>query len=59
MKKQKKQFMKIRGASEMLGVSPSTLRRWSSKNIVKGVRSYPKAHRKFPLFEIEKFLSVN
>jgi excisionase family DNA binding protein len=59
MKKQTKQFLKILEAAERLGVLASTLRRWSNKNIIKAVRSYPRAHRRFPLYEVEKILSFN
>jgi excisionase family DNA binding protein len=57
MKNQNQRFLRIREASEKLGISPSTLRRWASKNIVKVVRSYPRAHRRFSLSEVEKLLS--
>jgi excisionase family DNA binding protein len=57
MKKQEEQFLKIREAAKMLGVSPSTLRRWADKKIIKAVRSYKNAHRRFPLSEIQRVLS--
>jgi len=57
MEKQEEQFLKIREAAKMLGVSPSTLRRWADKKIIKAVRSYKNAHRRFPLSEIQRLLS--
>jgi excisionase family DNA binding protein len=57
MEKQFKQFLRIKEAAEKLGVSPSTLRRWVDKKIIKAVRSYQNAHRRFPLSEIQRLLS--
>jgi excisionase family DNA binding protein len=57
MEKQEEQFLKIREAAKRLGVSPSTLRRWVDKKIIKAVRSYQNAHRRFPLSEIQRLLS--
>jgi excisionase family DNA binding protein len=57
MKNQSQQFLRIKEAAKKLGISPSTLRRWADKNIVKVVRGYSKGHRRFLLSEIEKFLS--
>ena len=57
MREQNNKLLRIKEAAERLGVSPSTLRRWADKKIIKAVRSYKNAHRRFPLSEIQRVLS--
>jgi excisionase family DNA binding protein len=55
MEKQIKQFLNIKEVAEKLGVSPSTIRMWGKKGIIKTVRIYSRVNRRFLLSEIEKF----
>lgn len=49
-------LLSIGKTAKLLGISVDTLRRWDSAGRLRSVRSGPKAHRYYNLFDIEQFL---
>ena len=54
----KTKLLKIREASEMLGVNPETLRRWDRDGSFKAIRIGKRGHRMYDEAEILKQISV-
>lgn len=54
----KTKLLKIREASEMLGVNPETLRRWDRDGSFKAIRIGKRGHRMYDENEILKRISV-
>ena len=51
-------FIGIREASELLGISVVTLRRWTHKNIIKSFRTDEHSHHKYKLSDIYERMEI-
>lgn len=54
----KTKLLKIREASEMLGVNPETLRRWDREGSFKAIRIGKRGHRMYDEADILKKIST-
>ncbi|MFA5879980.1 MAG: helix-turn-helix domain-containing protein [Candidatus Margulisiibacteriota bacterium] len=52
----KKEFVNIKKASKILGVSPDTLRRWDNAGKLKAYRNPINKYRVYKKDELEKFI---
>jgi len=51
-------FIGICEASELLGISAKTLRRWTQKSIVKSFRTDKNSHHKYKLSDVHKLMDI-
>lgn len=49
-------MLKISEVAKIWGVSLNTIRRWSQKGILREIRAYDRAHRRFKKEDVERII---